>query len=133
MTPEDQSRSEFEAWYVQRQRSRGYGVHLTDAEFLKRMPDGRRYMSLGLDDAFQAWQEASRRTERATIQADELDARYGFVTKVARGMALEEAKRACEGEFLHEPQAGTEDIAYDYAVRDCIAAIAALAVETKEG
>lgn len=54
----DQIRDAFEAWYIQRQRSRGYGEMLTDAEFLRRMPNGR-YMSLGLEDAFAAYQ-ASR-------------------------------------------------------------------------
>lgn len=66
----DQIRDAFEAWYIQRQRSRGYGEMLTGAEFLRRMPNGR-YMSLGLEDAFAAYQ-------------------------ASRLAALEEAAKACE-------------------------------------
>lgn len=47
----------------------------------------------------------------------------------SRRAALEEAMQACAAEHLEEPQAGTEDIAYDNAVRDCIDAIRALADE----
>jgi hypothetical protein len=47
--------------------------------------------------------------------------------KAARKAALEEAAKVCEAEALEDPQAGTEDIAYDSAVRDCAAAIRSLA------
>lgn len=94
MTTEDQkAREEFEAWYIARQRSRGYGTMLTDAEFVGRHTNGR-YSTLGLDDAFEAWQ-ASRRTYRATV--------------------LEEAAQVCED--MHDEDRPSD---YAYAIRALI-------------
>lgn len=50
----DRDRASFEHWHIQRQRSRGYGAFLSDAEFVTRDESGR-YRTLGLDDALEAW------------------------------------------------------------------------------
>ncbi len=52
--------------------------------------------------------------------------------QAARQSALEEAIRACESEHLEDPQAGTEDIAYDHAIDHCTAAIRQLAAAKEE-
>lgn len=53
---EESARASFEQWHVQRQRGRGFGTMLTDAEFLARDEDSGRYRTIvGLDDAFEAW------------------------------------------------------------------------------
>jgi len=62
------TRAAFEAWYIERQRARGYGSMLTDAEFVGRMPDGR-YKSLGLEDAFAAYRASRRAALEDAIKA----------------------------------------------------------------
>jgi hypothetical protein len=138
MSTEDQkARVAFEAWHIARQRRRGYGERLQDAEFVGRHANGK-YSSLGLEDAWEAWKasraalmsNAAPEVDRSgrhveVVQADELDARYGFVTKVAWGLALEEAAKVCDEQadgwqFVRDSRA-------EHAADQCAAAIRALA------
>lgn len=65
-------------------------------------------------------------------QQDRERTRARAALAVARKAILEEAARACAGELLSDPSEGDEaDEAYDMAVRDCEAAIRALAEQER--
>jgi hypothetical protein len=83
---------------------------------------------------FEAWlgREAyTVRSDSGKYESHHIDAMWS-AWQASRRAALEEAAQVCESESLEEPQAGTEDIAYDMAVRHCADAIRAIARKEKE-
>lgn len=64
------------------------------------------------------------------VRRFDMDPAHAFAMAFAalvRAAALEEALKACEGEDPEDPPKYPEDRAYSHAVRDCAAAIRALA------
>lgn len=51
-------RTEYEQWVIRRQRMRGYGSELTDAEFVMRDQRGE-YTASGFEMGWQAWKARS--------------------------------------------------------------------------
>lgn len=102
----ERDRASFEHWHIQRQRSRGYGAFLSDAEFVTRDESGR-YRTLGLDDALEAWCAAL-----ASAPAIEPVSPMAKMAQALRDKAAAEKAsfdtRVQSGEWGPAPDAGTE-------------------------
>lgn len=101
---------------------------------------GMRWVASPRDDVTQVLQYALRPINGGAVDwfdvPTEVDAHPAPTTaqeaEPARKKALEDAIKACENEYLCEPNPNYEDRAYDQGVRDCVNALRAIITNERE-
>lgn len=76
--------AEFESWLIARQRAKGIGIKLTDAEFMARNEDGS-YRAIGFDLAHEAFEAGRQRgAESARVTSAQYQSLVDAATVVAQ-------------------------------------------------